>query len=59
MKNNLFLLLALAALALAGCGPKNEKPPAAAAPAPEKATEAADSEFDEAPALDEEGSREW
>ena len=59
MKNNVFLLLALAALLFAGCG-KKAAPPPAQAPAP--AAEAAatdDPEFDEAPGLDEEGSREW
>ena len=59
MKNNVFLLLALAALLFAGCG-KKAAPPPAKAPAPAAVTtETNDPEFDEAPGLDEEGSREW
>ena len=59
MKNSLFLLLALAALLVAGCG-KKAAPPPAQTPAPAaKAAETDDPEFDEAPGLDEEGSREW
>ena len=59
MKNIFALLLALAALLFAGCG-KNAAPPPA--PAPDSAAKVAatdDPEFDEAPGLDEEGSREW
>ena len=63
MKNICLLLWALAALLSAGCGKNAPSPPsakaAAAAPAPEKGAEEDDSEFDEAPGLDEEGSREW
>lgn len=59
MKNNVFLLLALAALLFAGCG-KKAAPPPTQAPAPAAETAATDDpEFDEAPGLDEEGSREW
>jgi|GEM_PF-4164379 outer membrane biogenesis lipoprotein LolB len=56
MKINLFLLLVLASFLLAGCG-KNVAAPPAAAPAP--VAESDHPEFDEAPGLDEEGSREW
>ena len=59
MKNELFRLLAFAALLFAGCG-KNAAPPPA--PAPDSAAKVAatdDPEYDEAPGLDEEGSREW
>ena len=59
MKNNVFLLLALAALLFAGCG-KKASPPSAQAPDQGVAiAETNDPEFDEAPGLDEEGSREW
>ena len=59
MKIHLFALLLLAVLPLAGCGPK--APPAPVqTPAPNAAAAATDdTEFDEAPNLDEEGSREW
>ena len=59
MKNIFALLLALAALQVAGCGRKAAPPPA---PAPDSAAKVAatdDPEYDEAPGLDEEGSREW
>lgn len=59
MKNSLFLLLALASLLFAGCGKKAAPPPAPAPDAGAKVAEADDPEFDEAPGLDEEGSREW
>ena len=63
MKNICLLLWALAALVFAGCGKNAPAPPpasaSAAAAAPEKGAEEEDSEFDEAPGLDEEGSREW
>ena len=59
MKINLVLLSMLASLLLAGCG-KNGSPPPAPAPAPNAAVAETDAaEFDEAPGLDEEGSREW
>ena len=53
------LLLALAALLVAGCGKPATPPPAPAPDAGAKVAEANDPEFDEAPGLDEEGSREW
>ena len=58
MKNTMFvLLLALGALPFSGCGNKATPPPAQASkPAVETAD---DSAYDEAPGLDEEGSREW
>ena len=59
MKNIFALLLALAALLVAGCGKKAAQPPAQAPDAGAKVAEADDPEFDEAPGLDEEGSREW
>ena len=58
MKNSLFLLLALASLLFAGCG-KKAAPTPAEAPDAGAAAPADDPEFDEAPGLDEEGSREW
>ena len=58
MKNIFALLLALAALLVAGCG-KPATPPPAPAPDAGAAAPADDPEFDEAPGLDEEGSREW
>ena len=59
MKNSLFLLLALASLLFAGCGKPATPPPAEAPDSAAKIVEADDPEFDEAPGLDEEGSREW
>ena len=59
MKNIFALLLALAALLYAGCGKKAAPPPAEAPDSAAKIVEADDPEFDEAPGLDEEGSREW
>lgn len=60
MKNGISLLMILIAIPFAGCG-KTEPPP----PAPPASNQVAnaetddDPEFDEAPGIDEEGSREW
>ena len=59
MKNIFALLLSLAALLVAGCGKNAAPPPAPAPDAGAKVAETDDPEFDEAPGLDEEGSREW
>ena len=60
MKNELFRLLAFAALLFAGCGKQAAPAPAAQAPDPAAETAATnDPYYDEAPGLDEEGSREW
>lgn len=60
MKNELFRLLAFAVLLFAGCGKEATPPPPAQAPNPAAETAAAnDPDYDEAPGLDEEGSREW
>ena len=60
MKNSISFLLILSVLPLAGCG--KPAPPLPAPPAPNQIANAGiddDSEYDEAPGLDEEGSREW
>ena len=60
MKNTMLVfLLALAAFLSAGCG-KKAAPPPAQTPAPSaEMAEPDDAAYDEAPNLDEEGSREW
>ena len=60
MKNSISILLLLVVLPFAGCG--KPAPPPPAPPASNQIAKAGigdDSEYDEAPGLDEEGSREW
>ena len=59
MKNGFSFLLILIALPFAGCGKAAPPPPALPASSQVATAEAdGDSEYDEAPGLDEEGSRE-
>ena len=60
MKNSISILLLLVVLPFAGCGKPVPPPPAPAAS--RRIADAGsddESEYDEAPGLDEEGSREW
>ena len=60
MKNSISFLLILIVLPFAGCGKPAPPPPAPPASSPIAADGISDdSEYDEAPDLDEEGSREW
>ena len=60
MKNRISFLLILSVLPFAGCGKPAPPPPAPPASSPIADDGiGGDSEYDEAPDLDEEGSREW